>query len=261
MKKFLLLTAVALCVLGLSQTSEAAEKLKIKIASEGAFEPFNYTDPQGNLVGFDIDIAKALCEAMDAECTIVAQDWDGIIPGLSAGKYDAIVASMNITEDRKKKVDFTDRYYQASPRFVGHKKDAETLQKGDFKGKTIGVQRATSSADYLTKKYGDTVTVKQYDTQENANADLIAGRLDAILGDSLPVQYGLLNKPEGKDFQFVSEDIIDPAFFERDVGIAIRKGDKALQEKFNKAIKDIRANGTYKKINDKYFPFDIYGND
>jgi arginine/ornithine transport system substrate-binding protein len=251
--------AVALAVALAGGTVQAQKWTEIRVATEGAYEPFNWVDKDGKLKGFDVDIANALCDQLKVKCTIVAQDWDGIIPGLLAKKYDAIVASMSITEERKQKVDFTNKYYQTPARFVAKKGSGLKITKEGLKGKSVGVQRATIHANYLQDNYKDIATVKQYDTQENVNIDLANGRLDAVLADSTVLLFGFLKKPEGKNFEFVGPELTDRKWFGEGAGIAIRKEDKDLKEMLNRAIADIRKNGTYKKLNDKYFPFDVYG--
>lgn len=248
-------SAVAALILalgaGLATAAGAAEKLKI--GTEGAYPPFNFIDESGELKGFDIDIAKALCEKMNADCEFVKQDWDGIIPALLAKKFDAIVASMSITEERKQSVAFTDRYYSNLVRFVGPKgRDIDTSEAG-LKGKSIGAQRATVAASYLDDKLGSVATIKLYDTQENANLDLVNGRLDLMFADGL-VMYEWLKTKDGEGFQFYGEGMS----LDEGVGIAVRKEDEALRAKLNEALKAIRADGTYDKINAKYFPFSIY---
>jgi arginine/ornithine transport system substrate-binding protein len=254
------LTTLILAAAGLALAagSAAADEMNVRIATEGAYPPFNFVDKDGKLQGFDVDIANALCDHMKAKCTIVAQDWDGIIPGLLAKKYDAIIASMSITDERKKKVNFTDRYYNTPARFIGKKGAALDISAAGLKGKRIGVQRATIHENFIRAKFPDAEVVV-YDTADNANADLAAGRLDLREDDSVALLEFLKSDP-GKDFDFVG-----PGFFEpREIlgygaGIAVRKEDAALLAALNKALKDIRADGTYKTINDKYFTFDVYG--
>ena len=246
MKK-LLIAAAAVLVL----TGSASGADKVRIGTEGAYPPFNQVDAKGNLIGFDVDIAKALCAEMKAECTFVKQDWDGIIPGLLARKYDAIVASMSITDERKKAVDFTGRYYSNSLSFI--RKKGSMLDQKALKGKTLGAQRATISGQYIEKTYGDSVKMKLYDTQENAVLDLASGRLDVMVVD-FGVGYNWLNSDAGKGFEFFGEG----AAIDDHIGIAVRKGEEVLRDKLSAAIKAIRADGTYQKINAKYFPFDIY---
>lgn len=235
----------------------ASAEMKVRVGTEGAYPPFNFKDSSGKLKGFDIDIAKALCAEMKAECTFVAQDWDGIIPALLAKKYDAIIASMSITEERKKKVDFTAKYYSTPAKFIVDKKSGiKDVTAAGLKGKIIGAQGSTIHSNYLEDKYKGS-TIKLYKTQDDANADLAAGRLDAILADSA-VLLEWLKKDEGKCCAFTGPGFSDPKYFGVGAGIAVRKGDDKLREAFNKAIAAIRANGTYQEINKKYFPFDVY---
>lgn len=248
--KYLVFALLSATSVALGGAAGQAQDLNIKIATEGAYPPFNQTDPSGQLSGFDVDIANALCEEMKATCEIVAQDWDGIIPGLVAKKYDAIIASMSITDERKETVDFTDRYYSNHLRLVA-KKGSNIMGTDDLAGKTVGAQRATVAAQWAEDNLGSSATVKLYDTQTAAYSDLEAGRLDALASDVYPAFDWLKDKP---DYEFVGERIdIDDV-----IGIAVRKGEDDLREKFNAALTAIRENGTYAKINEKYFPFDIY---
>ncbi len=227
-----------------------AQDKTIKIATEGAYPPFNGKDASGALIGFDVDIARALCEEMKAKCEIVGQDWDGMIPALEAKKYDAIAASMSITDERKQKVAFTDPYYSNYLRVVT-KKGSGITGPESLKGKTVGAQRSTVASTYSEDKLGRGSTVKLYDTQTAAYSDLEAGRLDALVSDVYPAYDWLKDKP---GFEFVGDkiDLNDK------IGIAVRKDDKELLASLNNALKTIRENGTYAKLNAKYFPFDIY---
>jgi arginine/ornithine transport system substrate-binding protein len=258
MKKFLILVAVIALVFTFG-TVQAKDWKVVRIGVEGAYPPFSYTTADGKLEGFDIDIARALVKAMGAEIKLVPQDWDGIIPALMARKYDGIIASMSITEERKKKVAFSNKYYNTPAKFVAKKGTVKEFTKATLKGKTVGVQRATTHDSYLTDNYGKDVKIKRYTTQDDAYMDMAAGRLDFLLADSVALSDGFLKKPEGKDFEFVGPDMTDVRWFGEGVGVACRKKDKELVEMFNKAIDQIRADGTYKKIQDKYFNFNVYG--
>ena len=238
---------------------QAKEWKKVRIGVEGAYPPFSYVTPEGKLAGFDIDIAKALVKAMGAEVELVAQDWDGIIPALLTKKYDAIIASMSITEERKKKVAFSNKYYNTPAKFVCKKGAMKEFSREAIKGKTVGVQRATIHDRYLTDNYGKDVKIKRYGTQDEAYLDLTAGRVDMLLADSIALSDGFLKKPEGNGYQFIGPDLSDPRWFGDGAGIAIRKQDTDLGEMFNAAIEQIRADGTYQKIQDKYFDFNVYG--
>jgi len=257
MKKLLAIVVAVIMITAVGV--QAKDWKKVRIGVEGAYPPFSYVTPEGQLAGFDIDIAKALVEAMGAEVVLVAQDWDGIIPALLAKKYDCIVASMSITEERKKKVAFSDKYYNTPAKFVCKKGAMNQFSKANIKGKKVGVQRATIHDRYLTDNYGNDVEIKRYGTQDEAYLDLTAGRVDMLLADSIALSDGFLKKPEGQRYQFIGPDLSDPKWFGDGAGIAIRKQDTDLVEKFNAAIKKIRADGTYKKIQDKYFDFNVYG--
>ena len=229
----------------------AAER--VRIATEGAYPPFNMKNASGELIGFDVDIARALCDAMQADCEIVSQDWDGIIPGLLARKYDAIIASMSITEERKRQVAFTDRYYSNYLRFVAPKGSTLDITNDGLRGRNLGAQRATIAAQYLEDNLRRSANIKVYDTQEAAYLDMKSGRLDALLSDVYPA-HDWLSKPENDGFDFIGKEIdIDDK-----IGIAVRKGDRDLRESFNRALQQIRDDGTYQRINQRYFPFSIY---
>lgn len=258
MKKVVSAVFAAALALGAAQ-ADAKEWTKVRIGVEGAYPPFSEVTPDGKLVGFDIDIANALCAEMKVECELVTQDWDGIIPALQARKYDAIIASMSITEERKQKVDFTNKYYNTPAKFVRKKGSGIEITKESLDGKTVGVQRATIHDNFVTEVYGDTVEVKRYGTQDEAYLDMVAGRVDLLLADSVALQGGFLETEEGKDYEFVGPDFSDPKYFGEGAGIAVRKGEDDLRQMFNQAIDAIRANGTYKAIQDKYFDFDVYG--
>lgn len=254
MKKISLLLSICL----LSFNVAAKEWKNIRIGVEGAYPPFSQTEADGTVTGFDIDIANALCAEMGAKCTLVKQDWDGIIPALLARKFDAIIATMDITEERKKKIAFTDKYQHIPARFVALKGTAYQATDDFMKGKKVGVQRATTMDLYISDNF-PAAKIKRYGSADEAYLDLKAGRLDYVMADSAAITDGLLGKEGGDKFAFVGPKLNDPKWFGEGAGIAIRKQDKDLAKQFNAAIDAIRANGTYKKIQDKYFTFDVYG--
>lgn len=242
-------------------TAPAGEKRQLKIGSDATYAPFESTNPSGEIVGFDIDIAKELCAEIKAECTFVNQDFDGIIAGLNAKKYDMIVSSLSITPARKLEVRFTDKIWDAPSRFAA--KAGSTLQTTPegLKGKTVGVQMGTIQETYIKKYYPDS-KVKSYKTVEGVYNDLTANRTDVIFVDGVTVVDGFLNKPAGKGFAQLGADVpaaADTAILGEGTGFAVRKEDEALANDLNKAFDTIRKNGKYKEINDKYFKFDIYG--
>lgn len=259
MKKLATMTlTLAALALVAAAGAEAGDKQKVKIGTEGAYPPFNAIDKDGKLVGFDIEIADALCAAANFECEYVVQDWDGIIPGLVAKKYDAIIASMSITPKRKEVVDFTGKYYNTPAKFVAAKGAGLDISAEGLDGKAVGVQRATIHEDFLRARFPG-VEVRPYATQDEANADLVSGRVDLVMADSVALLEGFLGTDEGKGFEFVGPDYNDPKFHGEGAGIAIRKGEDDLRKAFNAAIEKIRSDGTYEKINAKYFDFDVYG--
>ncbi len=255
-KAFALFTIALILVAG---SVQAKEWKKVRVAIEGAYPPFSQVTPEGKLVGFDVDIAMALCAAMGAEPVLVTQDWDGMIPGLLAKKYDTIIASMSITEERLQKVDFTKKYYQTPAKFMAKKGLFPVFSAEALKGKTVGVQRETVHDKYLTDVYGKDVAIKRYGSLDEAYLDVDAGRLDILMADSVALLDGFLSKDKGKGYEFVGPDMVDPKWFGPGIGAALRKEDGDLKEKLNTAIDTIRADGTYDKIQKKYFNFDVYG--
>ncbi|WP_424988500.1 transporter substrate-binding domain-containing protein [Microbulbifer sp. S227A] len=238
-------------------TGGAAVAETLRMGVEGAYAPFSKKEADGTLSGFDIDIALALCAELKRECELVEQEWDGMIPALIAQKYDAIVASMSITEDRKKRVDFTEKYYFTPSRFIAREGTNIELTKEGTKGVKIGVLRGTTLQCHVEKMYPD-ADIKLYNTQEDVFADLVSGRLDLQLNNTLQAIDGFLNTDQGKGYAFYGEDVDDVDCLGEGTGIAVRKGDSLAQE-LSAAIKAIRDNGTYEQINAKYFDIDIYG--
>ncbi|MDE0458444.1 MAG: ABC transporter substrate-binding protein [Chromatiales bacterium] len=253
------LTTALLATTVLAFAAGPAYADKVKVGIEAAYPPFSAVSADGTFVGFDIDIANALCDEMGAECTLVQQDWDGIIPALLARKYDAIIASMSITEERKKKVAFTAKYYNTPAKFAQKKGAGITIDAAGLAGKTVGVQRATTHDNFITEVFGDDVEIKRYATQDEAYLDAVAGRLDLLLADSVAMADGFLATDQGMDWEFVGPGFSDPKYFGVGAGIAVRKDDTELRGKLDAALDAILRNGVYKAINDKYFDFNVYG--
>jgi len=249
-------------------SSSRAEEM-VRVATEGAYPPFNFVDADGKLGGFDVDIANALCEAAELKCSLVAQDWDGIIPGLLAEKYDAIVASMTITPERAKVVAFSNKYAKVPQHFVMSDSLAGALDaapgeginqlKSALNGKVVGLVAATVAERYVRDTFGSTVTYRSYQKMEDALQDLVAGRIDTYADGAIPIMEGFLKKDAGKGFRFAGVALSDPKYFGPGNGIAVRQADTELLAKLNAALAKIRSNGTYAKINSKYFDFDVYG--
>ena len=256
-RRFTLALSAAVLAFGVGAV-HAEDMKKLTIGTEGAYPPFNNITADGKVEGFDIDIANALCAQMKVECTIVTQDWDGIIPALEAKKFDAIIASMSITEERKQKVDFTHKYYNTPPAIaVAKDSTIADISPAALAGKTLGAQGSTIHQNYAEATYKDS-TVKSYPTAEEYKLDLANGRIDAATDDVM-VLKGWLASPEGACCKLLGTIVPDPKIHGEGAGIAVRKGDTELRDKLNAAIDAIRASGEYDKIAKKYFDFDVYG--
>ena len=255
MKKWLFAATLAAAVV--SGAVQAKEWSTVRFGIEGAYPPFSQTEPDGSLTGFDVDMANALCAEMKVECEIVAQDWDGIIPSLLARKYDAIIAAMSITEERKKRVDFTGKYALIPNKYIAKK--GANLDFNNLDGQKIAVQRATTHDKFLTDNYGDKVEIVRYGSFDEAYLDLASGRVAAVLGDASALEAGVLNKEGGEAYEFVGPSLTDPKWFGEGFGIAVRKQDKDLTKKLDAAILSLREKGVYQEIAGKYFNYDVYG--
>lgn len=251
--------AISLAMGAAAQAESHGAMKKLVIGTEGAYPPFNNLESDGSLVGFDIDIARALCDEMNVTCEFVTQDWDGIIPALIAGKFDAIIASMSITEERMKKVDFTEKYYD-TPAALAVPKDSALTEATDeaLSGKILGAQSSTIHSNYAEAKF-PSAELKLYPTPDEYMLDIESGRVDAVIDDVIVLTEWL--KSNGGDCcKLLATLPSDPTISGVGAGIAVRKGETELRDQFNAAIQAIRDNGTYKTINDKYFDVDVYGN-
>ena len=222
-----------------------AAPINIKIATESSYKPFSYTDADGKLIGYEIELIDALCAQMKAECEVVSQDWDGLIPGLNAQKFDAAIAGMSITPERKEVVEFSDPYFYTGIILIGKKGDDISVDA--LKAQPIAAQRATVASQYLQDEHSD-ADIKLYDTQDNAYLDLTSGRVRAMMSDKV-TGIDWLKTAAGKDYEVKGQEIStdDDA-----MGIAFRKADP-LVAKFNAALAELKSNGTYDQITSSYF--------
>lgn len=247
---------LAAALLGVSLQGASAE-VKLGVAAE-PYPPFSEKTAAGNLEGWEIEIGDALCKAMEEECTWVEVSWDGIIPALLAKKIDAIIGSMSITAERMKTIDFSDKYYNTPTVLIAMKESKIDGTPESLKDAIIGVQVSTVHENYATTHFGDIAgQIKTYQTFDEHNQDLAAGRVDAVIADSLALTPFLESDP-GACCE-VKTELFDIDIFGPGVGVGLRKEDTALKEKFNAAIKKIREDGTYDSISEGYFNFDIYG--
>ena len=241
--------------------AQAPNWSKIRIGVEGSYPPFSQISPDGKLSGFDIDIAKAICAQIKAECSFVSQEFDGMMPALNAKKFDMIVASMSITPERRKAADFSDSYYDIPSRWVAKSGAFNFVDAtpAALKGKKIIVTRNTPRAAYAQANFKDS-EVLLVAKEADVTMELAAGRGDIAFVSSLAASAAFLKSPEGKGYAQVGKSIsLGGAKDGGGVGIAMRKGEDSLRTKVNDALKAIKANGTYKKINATYFDFDISG--
>jgi polar amino acid transport system substrate-binding protein len=254
--RLLALFGLAAC---LAASSVSAKEWKtVRFGTDATYAPFESVDPSGKIVGFEVDYGMALCERMKLTCTFQNQDWDGIIPALLAGKFDVIFSSMNITDERKKKVMFSDMYYATPIVFAGQASNkSDDVSPAALKGKTIGTQSSTIHANYLEAYYKES-NIKLYPTQDEPNLDLASGRIDYVVGDGL-VEQDFFEKKGNGCCRVISEIKRVPGIHGPGVGAAFRQDDTDLRDMFNKAIAELDADGTYKKIAAKYFKQDIRG--
>ena len=254
MKK-LVLAAVAALSLG---TTAMAEPLKIGVAAE-PYPPFTSPDAAGNWVGWEVDFMVAICKQAELDCVITPTAWDGIIPALTSGQIDVIMSSMSITAERAKTIDFSDKYYNTPAMVMVAADSAITPDAAGLTGKIVGVQISTTHEAYTQKYFGPVASeVKIYQTQDEANQDLAAGRVDAVMADSIALQ-AFLDSDAGKACCKSAGMVAgDPEILGAGVGFGLRQGDP-LKDKLNAAIAAIRADGTYAAITAKYFSFDVYG--
>ena len=257
MRPFHLLAALCLAV-SLAAPAQAKEYKALRFGMDASFAPFESVNQQGQIVGFEVDYANAICAKLKVTCTFQNQDWDGIIPSLLSNKFDVIFSSMDITPERKQKVVFSDMYYATPAVFASQSSNkSDDVTPAALQGKTIGAQSSTIHAVFLEKLYAGS-EIKLYPTADEANLDLASGRLDYVVNDIL-VEREFVEKQGKGCCRIVAEiprieDIHGPG-----VGAAFRPDDTELRDKFNTAIAELDADGTFKRIAAKYFQIDIRG--
>lgn len=249
------LLAAATAAAALSAGAATAEQVKIGIAAE-PYPPFASLDSSGNWVGWEVEVIGAVCAAAELDCVITPVAWDGIIPSLTGQQIDAIMASMSITEERQKTIDFSDPYYNTPAVIVADKSMDIDATPESLAGKIVGIQASTIHQAYAQEYFKD-AELKVYQTQDEANQDLFAGRIDATQADSIAMA-DFVNSGNGGCCEIKGAVADDPAILGRGVGAGVRKGDDELREALNKGIAAILADGTHEKITAKYFTTSIY---
>ncbi|MBN3855611.1 ABC transporter substrate-binding protein [Paraburkholderia sp. Ac-20340] len=254
MKKLLATLSVALLAVS-ATVAHAKDWTTVRFGVDASYAPFESKAPDGKLVGFDIDLGNEICKRMNAKCVWVEQDFDGMIPGLKAKKFDGVLSSMTITPQRQEQIAFSAKLFNTPTRLVAKKGTSYQPSADSLKGKSVGVEQGTIQETYAKDNWAPKgVNVVPYQNQDQVYADLISGRLDAALQDEVQADLGFLKTPRGAGFQFAGKEIPTGA-----AAIGLRKEDADLKTKIDKAIADMIKDGTYKKIEAKYFDFDVYG--
>jgi lysine/arginine/ornithine transport system substrate-binding protein len=260
-----LLTSAAVACLALAATAQLPAQAKtfkeIKFGVDATYPPFESLAPNGDFIGFDVDLGRAICAQLKVKCVFVNQGFDGIIPALEARKFDAILSSMTVTPQRAQQIDFSSEMYNEPTSLIAKKGSGLMPTAASLKGKTVGVESGTIQESYANTYWKPAgVNVVSYPGQDQVYADLLSGRLDASLQDSVEADYGFLKTPKGADYELAGNVTDDPKdVLGSYIAIGIRKDEPKLKAKLDSAIAAIIANGTYKKIESKYFNFDVYG--
>jgi histidine transport system substrate-binding protein len=255
MKKF------ALCVaLALMATSAMAKEWKtVRLGVDASYPPFESKAPSGDVIGFDADLAHALCARMNVKCVWVESDLDGIIPALKGKKFDAIVSSLTITDKRREQIDFSDKLFDAPARMITKTGSPLLPTAESLKGKNVGVEQGSTQEAYAKVWWQPKgVNVVSYQNQDQVYADLASGRLDAALQDEVQADAGFLKTPRGKGFAWAGPEVKDPKTIGDGTAIGLRKNDADLKALFNQALAQVHQDGTFKKLEKQYFDFDIY---
>lgn len=240
--------------------SSIAVAKDVRVAIDATSPPFESIAPDGKLQGFDIDLMNALCKRIDEPCNLVAAEWNGMIPGLISGKYDALISALNITEERKKVFNFTTPYMYPRFQFVGRKVDAPQITTDGLKGKVIGVQQGTPQDAFVTAHFGKSATIKRYSTGSAPFLDLKNGRVDLVFNLVIQIQQTFLDKPENNQrYGFVGQVFASGQAPELGEGVAIAVGKQNMEllAKLNYALEKMKQDGSFKAINDKYFAYDV----
>ncbi|NLP61808.1 ABC transporter substrate-binding protein [Paraburkholderia sacchari] len=255
MKKFAVCLALAL----LAGSAAAKDWKTVRIGVDASYPPFESKNASGQIVGFDVDLTKALCARMNVKCVWVESDLDGIIPALKARKFDAIVSSLSVTDQRRQQIDYSDKMFDAPARMLA--KAGSPLQPtvASLKGKNVGVEQGSTQEAYAKAHWaGKGVNVVTYQNQDQVYQDLMSGRLDAALQDEVQADFGFLKTPRGKGFAWAGPAVEDPATIGDGTAIGLRKEDTDLKAKFDAALASIHKDGTFDRLAKPYFDFDIY---
>ncbi|GGB37167.1 arginine ABC transporter substrate-binding protein [Oceanisphaera marina] len=239
-----LLSLALLASAGMAQADE------VKFVTNAAYAPFEFVDENNEMQGFDIDLAKAICEVQKMDCSFHNQAFDSLIPSLKFRRYHAAIAAMDITPERAKQVDFSDIYYENSAVFVTPTDKFDNLDA--LKKETVGVQNGTSHQKYIQDKLeADGMAARPYQSVQDALLDMGNGRINAVFADTAVVGDWLA---KNQGYAVLGERITDDDYFGTGFGIAVTKGNQALLDQLNEGLNQLKDNGTYDSLYQKYFP-------
>ena len=252
--------AASVVLMALSCAASAKEWTTIRFGVDATYPPFESVAKDGSVVGFDVDLGNALCAKLKAKCVWVQSSFDGLIPALQARKVDVILSSMAATAKRREQIDFTDRLYRNQVRLVTAKGSSLLPDGARLAGKKIAVEQGTLQETYVREKWAPLgVELTAYPNYDQAYADLATGRVDGVLVDAVQAQLGFLDTPRGQGFAFAGGTVYDRKIMGDGDAAGVRKSDTDLREALNGAIAEMLRDGTYKRIEAKYFDFDMYG--
>lgn len=248
---------ISLLMLGWCCATAVTAAERLQVATEGAYPPFSFMNDQGQLAGFDVELAEALCQRLGKQCEIIAVSWKDLLPGLAAGRYQMIVASMSKTPERQRLAEFTDPYYRTRDIFISRTgASINRVTPATVRGKTLATQENTIYASYLHKHYQDFATLRLTDTIPAAFAALAKGEVDLVLSDYLSA-FAFMRSEAGQHLEIIAEQPQTSELVE-EACIQVRKGDILFRDAINRALRDLWLDGAYHRINARYFPFDIY---
>jgi octopine/nopaline transport system substrate-binding protein len=258
-----------------AQADDDAQWSTIRVATEGAYAPWNFTSAEGELIGYELDLIKELCRRMESECEIVAQDWDGMLPALNAGKFDAIIASMGVTAEREKVASFSVAYAKAPNTFMTLKDSPLAKELGErvdynlrkdpdgaaaaikalspaLEGKVLGVQGSSTAATFANAMLKDVVEIREYKTTDQHNLDLVAGRVDLVIANITTLRASM-ELPELAGATLAGPTFVEGVLGSGTANVAMRKDDVALKARFDKAIESVNADGFNRDLMQKWF--------
>jgi lysine-arginine-ornithine-binding protein len=253
--------ALCMAILAVATSAYAKDWSTVRFGVDASYPPFESKSTDGKLVGFDIDLGNEICKRINAKCVWVESAFDGMIPALEARKFDGVLSAMSMTPQREAQIAFTDKLFHTPTRLVAKKGSHLQPTVDSLKGKTVGVEQGTTQEAFAKANWAPKgVQIVSYQDQDQVYTDLISGRLGAALQDAVQADSGFLKTARGADFEFSGGDLGDPnGALGRGAAIGLRKQDADLKAKIDKAIADMIKDGTYKKIESRYFSFDVYG--